>query len=75
MQQHIWGGILLNPGTKLTHALATLIGRLLVKELSPPPVSAWVANALADVELIQMPILQKLISTGENVHSVQRYVF
>ncbi|WP_158936984.1 M20 family metallopeptidase [Burkholderia sp. S171] len=49
-----WGGVLRNPAVVLAHALATLVdreGRIIVEGLRPPPISAAVRNALADIEL------------------------
>ncbi|MBU1352885.1 MAG: M20 family metallopeptidase [Gammaproteobacteria bacterium] len=47
-----WGGVLANPATVLTHALATLVdpkGRILVKGLLPPTVPSKLRAALQDV--------------------------
>ena len=47
-----WGGVLANPATVLTHALATLVdanGRILVKGLLPPAVPDKLRTALKDV--------------------------
>ena len=47
-----WGGVLANPATVLTHALATLVdakGRILVKGLLPPAVPDKLRTALQDV--------------------------
>jgi len=52
-----WGGVLSNPGTVLANAIASLVdgqGRLLVKELLPPPLDADLQAALA-----QLPIAQE----------------
>lgn len=49
-----WGGALRNPAVVLAHAITTLVdrnGRILVKELTPPPLSSAVRAALADIEL------------------------
>jgi acetylornithine deacetylase/succinyl-diaminopimelate desuccinylase-like protein len=49
-----WGGVLANPGVRLAHALATMVdadGRILVDALRPPPVSAAIRRALAEVEV------------------------
>lgn len=47
-----WGGVLSNPATVLTHALASLVdakGRILVKGLLPPSVPDKLRTALKDV--------------------------
>ncbi|MGJ7542268.1 M20 family metallopeptidase [Variovorax sp. LT1R16] len=47
-----WGGALLNPGTVLSHAVASLVdahGRILVDALRPPPLTPAVRDALADI--------------------------
>lgn len=47
-----WGGVLANPATVLTHALATLVdaqGRILVDGLLPPAVPDKLRTALKDV--------------------------
>jgi len=52
-----WGGVLANPATILTNAIATLIdaqGRLLLDELKPPRLSNQMRSALADVEIEPM---------------------
>lgn len=49
-----WGGVLANPATVLTHALATLVdakGRILVKGLLPPAVPDKLRTALKDVAI------------------------
>ncbi|MDO5288803.1 MAG: M20 family metallopeptidase [Pseudomonadota bacterium] len=49
-----WGGVLSNPATRLAHALGTLVsarGQLLVPGLRPPPMSAAVKRALADLPI------------------------
>ncbi len=49
-----WGGVLRNPASVLAHALATLVdrdGKIVVEGLRPPPISALVRAALADIEL------------------------
>jgi acetylornithine deacetylase/succinyl-diaminopimelate desuccinylase-like protein len=49
-----WGGILRNPATVLASAISSIIdknGRLLVKELLPPPIPGAVRDAIADVEI------------------------
>lgn len=49
-----WGGVLTNPGIRMAHAVATLTdahGRILVSGLLPPPVSAEVRQALAEVSI------------------------
>jgi len=47
-----WGGLLRNPGTVLANAIASLVdarGVILVPGLRPPPISAAVRAALADI--------------------------
>ncbi|MCY0386648.1 M20 family metallopeptidase [Robbsia sp. Bb-Pol-6] len=49
-----WGGVLKNPAVVLAQAIASLVdrrGSILVDGLRPPPVSAAVRDALADIEL------------------------
>jgi acetylornithine deacetylase/succinyl-diaminopimelate desuccinylase-like protein len=49
-----WGGVLRNPGTVLSHAVASLVdarGRILVAALRPPPITQAVRNALADIAI------------------------
>jgi acetylornithine deacetylase/succinyl-diaminopimelate desuccinylase-like protein len=49
-----WGGVLVNPGTVLSHAVASLVdarGRILVEALRPPPVTQAVRDALADIAI------------------------
>jgi acetylornithine deacetylase/succinyl-diaminopimelate desuccinylase-like protein len=49
-----WGGVLANPATILSSAIATLVngqGHLLLEELKPPRISNQVRSALADVEI------------------------
>lgn len=49
-----WGGVLANPATRLSHALASLVdaqGRILVPGLRPPPVPARLRQALAEVAI------------------------
>ena len=49
-----WGGLLRNPGTVLSHAIASLIdarGRIAIDALRPPPIPAAVKSALADIEV------------------------
>jgi len=49
-----WGGVLANPATVLSHAVASLAdarGRILVEALRPPPVSDAVRAALADIAI------------------------
>ncbi|MCC6534249.1 MAG: M20 family metallopeptidase [Burkholderiales bacterium] len=46
-----WGGLLANPGVVLAHALASIVsreGKVLARELLPPPISPSVRAALAD---------------------------
>lgn len=53
-----WGGALRNPAIVLAHAISTLVdanGKILVKGLLPPPISALVRTALLDIELGQDP--------------------
>lgn len=45
-----WGGIMKNPAVVLTNALSTMVngrGRILVKELLPPPIPSAVSQALS----------------------------
>ncbi len=49
-----WGGVLVNPGTVISHAVASLVdarGRILVEALRPPPVTQAVRDALADIAI------------------------
>jgi acetylornithine deacetylase/succinyl-diaminopimelate desuccinylase-like protein len=49
-----WGGLLRNPGTVLSHAIASLVdahGRITIDALRPPPIPASVKQALADIEV------------------------
>ena len=49
-----WGGLLRNPGTVLSHAIASLVdarGRITIDALRPPPIPAAVKRALADIEV------------------------
>jgi len=49
-----WGGVLANPGTVLSHAVASLVdaqGRILVEGLVPPPVTETVRAALAPIAI------------------------
>lgn len=49
-----WGGVLANPATLLSHALATLVnaqGRILVPGLLPPPVPEKLRQALRSVDV------------------------
>ena len=49
-----WGGVLANPATVLSHALASMVdaqGRLLVDGLRPPPIPASVRRMLQSVEI------------------------
>ena len=49
-----WGGVLVNPGTVISHAVASLVdarGRILVDALRPPPVTQAVRDALADIAI------------------------
>lgn len=53
-----WGGALRNPAVVLAHALASMVdenGRMLVKELLPPPLTEEVREALSDIEIGQDP--------------------
>ena len=43
-----WGGVLIDPATVLSHAVASLVdarGRILVEALRPPPIPAWCGGA------------------------------
>ncbi len=49
-----WGGVLANPATVLSHAVASLVdarGRILVEALRPPPVSPAVRAARAGIAI------------------------
>ncbi|MFC3127626.1 M20 family metallopeptidase [Pseudoroseomonas globiformis] len=49
-----WGGVILNPATLLSHAIASMVdarGQLLVDGLRPPPIPSSVREALAGVEV------------------------
>ncbi len=49
-----WGGLLRNPGTVLSHAIASLVdarGRIAIDALRPPPIPASVKRALAGIEV------------------------
>lgn len=49
-----WGGLLSNPGIRLSHALASMVdahGRILVPGLRPPAISETMRRILADIEL------------------------
>ncbi len=49
-----WGGVLANPATVLSHALATMVdahGRILVAGLLPPPVPQKLRDALRTVDV------------------------
>jgi acetylornithine deacetylase/succinyl-diaminopimelate desuccinylase-like protein len=49
-----WGGLLRNPGTVLSHAIASLVdarGRITIEALRPPPMPESVKRALADIEV------------------------
>jgi len=49
-----WGGLLRNPGTVLSHAIASLIdtrGAITIHALRPPPIPASVKRALAGIEV------------------------
>lgn len=49
-----WGGLLCNPGTVLSHAIASLVdarGRITIEALRPPPIPPSVKRALADIEV------------------------
>ena len=49
-----WGGVLANPATVLSHAVATLVdarGRILVEALRPREIPAPVREALASIEI------------------------
>ena len=47
-----WGGVLMNPGTVIAHAIASMVdrhGRMRVPGLLPPPLTPALREALADV--------------------------
>jgi acetylornithine deacetylase/succinyl-diaminopimelate desuccinylase-like protein len=49
-----WGGLLRNPGTVLSHAIASLVdarGRITIDALRPPPIPPSVKRALVDIEV------------------------
>jgi acetylornithine deacetylase/succinyl-diaminopimelate desuccinylase-like protein len=49
-----WGGLLRNPGTVLSHAIASLVdarGAITIDALRPPPIPSAVKRALADIEV------------------------
>jgi len=49
-----WGGLLRNPGTVLSHAIACLVdarGAITIDALRPPPIPSAVKRALADIEV------------------------
>ena len=53
-----WGGILANPATILSSAIASLVdeqGRLLLHELKPPRISNQIRSMLAGVEITPLP--------------------
>jgi acetylornithine deacetylase/succinyl-diaminopimelate desuccinylase-like protein len=53
-----WGGILANPATILSNAIASLVderGHLLLEELKPPRISNQIRSMLADVKIEPMP--------------------
>ncbi|MQA96625.1 MAG: M20/M25/M40 family metallo-hydrolase [Streptosporangiales bacterium] len=53
-----WGGVLRNPATTLTGAVASMVtgdGRLLVEGLRPPPIPDSVRTALAKIEVDTSP--------------------
>jgi acetylornithine deacetylase/succinyl-diaminopimelate desuccinylase-like protein len=53
-----WGGILANPATILSSAIACLVdgqGRLLLDDLKPPRISNQIRSTLADVKIEPMP--------------------
>lgn len=53
-----WGGLLANPATILTNAIACLVdghGRLLLDDLKPPRISNQIRAALADVTIEPSP--------------------
>jgi acetylornithine deacetylase/succinyl-diaminopimelate desuccinylase-like protein len=53
-----WGGLLVNPATRLAAAIACLVdgqGRILVDGLRPPPLSASVRDALATIPMTSGP--------------------
>jgi acetylornithine deacetylase/succinyl-diaminopimelate desuccinylase-like protein len=49
-----WGGVLANPGIRLSHAIASLVderGQLQVAGLRPPPLSPALRRVLAEIEV------------------------
>ena len=53
-----WGGLLANPATILSSAIASLVdaqGRLLLDELKPPRISNQIRSMLAGVEITPLP--------------------
>ena len=49
-----WGGLLSNPGIRLSHAIATIVdakGKILLDELKPEPISNSVREALSKLEV------------------------
>ena len=49
-----WGGVLANPATRISHAVAALVdarGRILVEALRPPPLDEKLRAALADITI------------------------
>lgn len=49
-----WGGVLANPATRISHAVATLVdarGCILVEALRPPPLADKLRAALADITI------------------------
>ena len=53
-----WGGLLANPATILSGAIASLVdqqGRLLLDELKPPRISNQIRSMLAGVEITPLP--------------------
>jgi acetylornithine deacetylase/succinyl-diaminopimelate desuccinylase-like protein len=49
-----WGGVLVNPGTVLSHAVASLVdarGRIRVEALRPPPLTPALREALAGIAI------------------------
>jgi acetylornithine deacetylase/succinyl-diaminopimelate desuccinylase-like protein len=49
-----WGGLLRNPGTVLSHAIASLVdarGRITIDALRPPQIPPSVKRALADIDV------------------------
>jgi acetylornithine deacetylase/succinyl-diaminopimelate desuccinylase-like protein len=53
-----WGGVLVNPATRIAHAVASMVsaqGRLLVAGLQPPPLTDSVRRTLKDLPIGEDP--------------------